>query len=251
MQQTAYGILHSYGEQLVSPSIPFTVGGANYWLNTFLQQPGGRSFDITGLHLYPSDASVKGGYGPEWAMNTALAGARKVLSSNGIGGRQIWNTETNVGRAPGHTVIGGGAAGAAAVARTFILNTQNRIARTIWYAADDRNWGGTWLENSDYKTLSTAGVGERTVRNLLVGKAPLGCSRTTVGTNKWKYTCKFGTSAGRKTLLAIWTTGPNYKLKAPAGTKSFYTVTGVHRAASTGKVFTISHTPVYLAGSFR
>ena len=255
MQNQAYGILHSFGDQLVSPSIPFTNGaggsttpGLN-WMATFLSQSGGKSFDITGLHLYPNDPSVKGGYGPEWSFNTALAGAKKVLSQFGVN-RPIWNTEMNVGRIPAHTTVGSGAAGAAVVARTFILTTQNKIARTMWYAADDRAWGGTWLENSNY-SLSTAGYAFKTVRNLLVGKAPLGCARTTVGANKWKYTCKFGTTSGRKTLLAVWTTGANYALKAPAGTKAYYTVTGAKHATSAGKKFTITHTPVYFYGSFK
>lgn len=251
MQQVAYGILHSHGQKLVSPSIPFTVGGAYTWLNSFLHATGGKSYDITGLHLYPSDAAAKGGYGPEWSMNTALVGARKVLYNNGVSGRQIWDTETNVGRVPAHTTIGGGSAGAAAVARTFILATENKIARTFWYAADEHSWGGVWLENTSYTALTTAGWGYQSTRARLVGKAPLGCSRTTVGTNKWKYTCKFGTTTGHKTLLAIWTTGGSYTLKAPAGTKHWYNVTGTYRSAYAGKKFTITHTPVYLVGSFK
>jgi hypothetical protein len=257
MQNQAYGILHSFGDKLVSPSIPFTNG--NYgsptpgfsWLGSFLSQPGGKSFDITGLHLYPNDPSVKGRFGPEWAISTALVGAKKILSQYGVAGRQIWDTETNVGRIPAGTTVGGGTEGAADVARTFILATQYHIARTMWYAADDRTWGGTWLENSDFRTLTTAGVAERTVRNLLVGKAALGCTRTTVAANKWKYTCRFGTTTGHRTLLAIWTTGGNYALTAPAGIKSYYTVTGAKHSAYKGKKFTITHTPVYLYGSFK
>jgi hypothetical protein len=258
MQNQAYGILHSYGDKLVSPSIPFTNGSPRNpagpgvaWLKSFLSQPGGKSFDITGLHLYPSDGAVKGRIGPEWAVNGALYAARKVLSSYGIGGRQIWNTEMNVGRIPAGTNVGGGIEGAADVARTFILSTQSHIARTLWYAADDRSWGGVQLEGTNYSSLTTAGYAERTVRNLLVGKAPLGCARTTIAANKWKYTCKFGTTTGHKTLLAVWTTGANYALRAPAGIRYFYTVTGARHPAYKGKKFTISHTPVYFYGSFK
>jgi len=253
MQQKAYDIFHSYGEQLLSPGFPIDIydGHGGYrWMDSFLQQPGGKAFDVMNLHLYPSDSAVKGGYGPEWSINTALAGARKVMSARGVN-RPIWDTEHNVGRAPAKgTVQGDGYAGAQAVARTFILNEENHVARTFWYAADDRSWGGTWLEKSDYKTLSTAGMAYRTLHNLLVGKAALGCTRTTVGTNKWKYTCRFGTTTGHKTLLAIWTTGYNYTYHAPAGTKSYYTVSGAHHYASKGKAFTITHAPVYLVGYF-
>jgi hypothetical protein len=234
----------------VAPSIPFTVGGGYGWLDSFLHAAGGKKFDILGLHLYPSDAAAKGGYGPEWVVNTALPRIRTVLSNNHVGGVQIWNTETNVGRVPANIKFSGATA-AGLVARTYILATQNRISRTYWYAADDRRWGGIWLENSNLSTPSTAGVGYQTVRARLGGKAPLGCTRTKVGTNKWKYTCKFGTTTGHKTLLAIWTTGAKYTLKAPAGTKHWYNVTGTYRSASAGKKFTITHTPIYLVGSFR
>src|SRR5207248_2905563 len=150
MQASAQKIVHAYGAKLVSPGIGFTDGNPKHglrWLNTFLHYPGGKSFDIVGFHLYPADAPAKAGYGPEWSIST-LASARSVLRSNGIGGRPLWNTETNVGRLPAHIQFFG-TRGAGMVARTYLLATENNVARTIWYAADDRHWGGTWLENSD------------------------------------------------------------------------------------------------------
>src|SRR3954453_4158191 len=249
MQATAYGLLHARGQKMVSPGIPFTVGGGYTFLDKFLKA-GGKKYDALGLHLYPSDATATGGYGPEWVMNTVLVSVRKILSNNAVAGRPMWDTETNVGRMAAHNAVKTSTTGAAYVARTFILATQNKIARTFWYAADDHAWGGVWLENSNY-TRSTAGNGYQRVRARLVGKAALGCSRVTVGTHKWKYTCKFGTTTGHKTLLAIWTTGANYTLKAPAGTKHWYDWKGTYRSAYAGKKFTISHTPIYLVGSFR
>jgi len=250
MQAGAYSLLHARGQRMISPGIPFTVGGGYTFLNSFLKASGGKKYDILGLHLYPSDATATGGYGPEWVMNTVLPKVRTILSNNKVAGRPIWDTETNVGRVAAHNAVKGSVTGAAYVARTFILATQNKIARTFWYAADDHAWGGVWLENTNY-TRSYAGTGYQAVRARLVGKAALGCSRVTVGTHKWKYTCKFGTTTGHKTLLAIWTTGASYTLKAPAGTKHWYNWKGTYRSAYAGKKFTITHTPIYLAGSFK
>ena len=253
LQGTAYSIVHKYGAKLISPGVPFTNGspknGYN-WLRSFLSKSGGRSYDITGLHLYPADGAVRASYGPEWSVLTALAWARKALSAYKVAGRPIWDTEHNVGRAPAKTGYHDTVAGAAAVARTYLLATQYHVARTIWYGADDRGWGGTWLEKSDFRHLSTSGTGYRTVRALLVGKAPLGCTRASVGSHNWRFTCRYGTTTGHRTLLAIWTTGGKYVMHAPRGTSSYYTVTGAHRKAGTGKAFTITGSPVYLSGSF-
>jgi hypothetical protein len=253
MQQTAYTILHRYGDQLVSPSVPFTAGDpslAYAWMNTFFHEPGGKAFDIVGLHLYPSDDSVRGGYGPEWVVNTALAGARQVLAANGLGGLAIWNTETNVGRIPAGTILGGGAAAAAGVARTFVLNNENQIARTIWYGPDERNFGGTWLEDDSYSSLTTAGLAYLRVRSLLLGKVPLGCNADMRGANQWNYTCRFAAVTGRTTLLVMWTTGPSYRAPVPAGTARVLGVTGKRLRAPAGTDLTVTHSPLYLIGSF-
>jgi hypothetical protein len=252
LQTTARTILHAYGAKLVAPSVAFTNGSPTNgyrWLKSFLSAPGGKNYDVLGLHLYPNDQAARGGYGPEWAMNTGLMYAKKAVRAAHAPNRPIWNTETNVGRQPAHTGYGDGAAGAAAVARTFVLAIENHVGRTIWYGADDRSWGGTFLEGSDFSTLTPAGLAERNVRNLLVGKAALGC-RQPRGTRRGAYTCKFGTPRGHQTLLVVWTTGGAKTIHAPKGTKGYYTATGAHGAAARGSAFRVTATPVYLTGSF-
>jgi hypothetical protein len=255
MQASAYSIVHSYGIKLVSPGIPFTNGswtnGYN-WLKSYLSQPGAKDYDIFGVHLYPSDTAARGGYGPEWSILSGLTYAKNAVAAAKAPVRPIWNTEYNVGRryASPPTGYRDTAAGAGPTAQSFILATQWHIARTFWYAADERRWGGTWLEKSDFYSLSPAGYAERTAYRLLVGKAPLGCTKKSVGTNKWRFTCYFGTTTKHKTLIAIWTNGARYTYHAPHGTKSYYTATGGHKSAGAGKAFTITSAPVYIAGSF-
>ena len=254
MQASAQRILHHFGEKLVSPAIPFTDGDGTpkhglSWLKAFLAQPGGHAFDIAGFHLYPNDASARAGYGPEWAMST-LASVRALLRQNHLSGKPIWNTETNVGRKPAHSTIGGGNRGAAMTARTFLLATQNGVARTFWYAADDRNWGGTWLQSSDNKALTPAGYAYSTVRKLLTGAHPRGCTRTTVGTNKWHYACSYRLSSG-KSMIAVWSTGTAFSYHGPKGTQQVTWVTGGGHAASHATKLSVGAAPVYMIGTFK
>jgi hypothetical protein len=251
LQRTAYPILHANGQRLIAPSIAFTNGspqnGRN-WLTAYLKTSGARStFDIAGFHLYPTDAIARANYGPEWAMDQ-LSAARALLAKYNAT-KPVWNTEVNVGRAQSRTTFTG-TAGAAQVARTYVLNLENRVQRTMWYASDDRHWGGTWLENSDYRSLTYAGIAERTLNKLLVNGTAYGCSRKTVGTHKWNYTCKFHMANG-KNLLALWTTGSKYSYHAPSHAAGFYTVTGARHAAHGGTRITITSTPVYVYGTFK
>ena len=254
MQRSAQTILHQYGEKLVSPSIPFTDGNGTpkhglSWLKAFFKQSGGHNFDIVGLHLYPNDASARAGYGPEWAMS-ALSSVRAVLRQNSLSAKPIWNTETNVGRKPAHSTIGGGTRGAAMVARTYLLATQNGVARTFWYAADDQTWGGTWLESSDARSLTPAGYAYAAVRHLLIGAHPRGCSRTTVGTHKWHYACKYRLSNGQG-MIAVWSTGTAFTYHGPKGMKRVEYVTGGGHAASHATKLSVGAAPVYVIGSFK
>src|SRR3954454_25318769 len=241
MQTVAHRILRElgFGQKLVAPSIAFTDGAPRHglrWLNTFLSLPGGTEFDIAGLHLHPGDPPARQGIGPEWAVEVALPAARAVLAAHGLSGRPVWDTETNVGRVPaGITFAGTQAAGL--VARTYLLAAENDVRRTFWYAADDRWWGGIWMENADLLSLSSAGEAYRTVRRMVVGTVPLGCDRKHGGVTTGTYVCKFGTQAGAVTLIVVWTTSTSAMVATPKGATAWYSVIGTrHSARATGRL---------------
>lgn len=243
LQVTAHRILQSvgYGQQLLAPSIAFTDGAATHGLNfldRFLTEPGGTEFDVVSLHLYPGDAPARAGEGPEWSMQVALPAARRVLAAHGLADRQVWNTETNVGRRPaGISFVGAVAAGM--VARTFVLGAENGVRRIIWYAADDRSWGGVWLENGDFASLTEAGRAERAVHLMLVGARPTGCA---VAQDGAQYTCKFTRRRGSVVTVA-WLTHGSSRLHLPAGAV-LYDVTGA-RMTSRSSV-SLGAEPVYV-----
>jgi hypothetical protein len=248
MQAVARPIVHQYGAQLLSPSVPLHDGSnGTKFLDRFLSLAGGKAFDVVNLHLYSAIQIAKANYGPEWTMGQ-LSAARKVLARHGVANRPVWNTEVNVGNQFAHVNFTG-TAGAAQITRTFILNIENRVARTIWYAADVRTWAGTVLVKSDYRTPTVAGSAYRMLRNRLVGGRAYGCSRTVVGTIDWRYVCRFHLATGRN-MLAVWTTGRAFAFHAPAGTRRLLSVTGSALSARPGRVITVGRTPIYVIGTF-
>ena len=258
VQASAYSVIHGLGQgqRLLSPSFAVTYGYVSTplsWLSDnqghgFLQQPGGRKFDVFNVHLYPTFKYAKAGYGPEWSIRQ-FAQIKTILSQRGVS-TPVWDTEVNSGSVQSGTTFGGGMAGAAQVDRTLVLATENHIARTFWYAADDRTWGGVWMENSDLKSLSYAGLGYRFLARNLTGARPYGCSVKTVGTNKWNYTCKYHLASGRN-MLALWTTGSSFHYHGPSGTRNWYDAAGHTHRASKSTRLTVSHTPIFVSGTFK
>ena len=89
-----------------------------------------------------------------------------------------------------------------------------------------------------------------TVRKLLVGAHARGCSRTTVGTNKWHYTCRYRLANG-KSMLAVWSTGAVFSYHGPRGTQWVGWVSGGGRSANRSTALRIGAAPVYVLGSFK
>jgi hypothetical protein len=248
MQSTAYTVIHGArtADRLVSPTVAVTAGHPYRWLNTFFHSTGGKRFDVFGAHLYPSDHSARYGYGPEWSIGE-FQKLRALLRRNHLGGKQMWDTEANVGRyqyrrSTSRTFTG--MAGAAMVARTYALQLASGVKRIFWYAADDRGWGGTWMERSDFYSLTDAGRAERVMHNLLVRAPPYGCSHY-----RTHWTCKFHLRSG-KNMLAKWTTRGAWYVHAPRHSTRVYNVLGGSVATHGGATVKVTSRPRFIVGSF-
>jgi polysaccharide biosynthesis protein PslG len=243
MQRTASAAIHSANPHavVVSPSVGITAGDPLGWFSAFLREPGGGDFDVAGVHLYASDASARAGDGPEWA-DGMFRQFRSLLNKANIR-KPIWNTEVNVGRFEFRNTtsrVFTGSAGAAMVARTFLLQLGDGVSRVYWYAGDDRSWSGTWLVNGDGKTLTPAGVAFNVAYRMLVGATPHGCSTTA----ERVWTCRFTLPAGRS-MEATWTTGLPTDVQLPPHTLSVVDVTGRTTSASSATLH-ISDVPTFV-----
>lgn len=249
LQSLAYTAVHNAanGDRLVSPGVAVTPGNQFAWLKAFFSAPGGKKFDYFGIHLYPVDKAVKGGYGPEWSVGV-LAQIRTLLKNYGVGGKQIWDTEMNIGRqpqaSPTSRTFDESGLGAAMVARTYLSQLSSGVARVYWYAADDRDWGGTWMEKSDFKTLTAAGKAEKVLRGLIVNARPYGCL-----SSNGRWSCKFVLANG-KHMRAVWTTRSAYYMKAPAHSARLYFATGGYKGIHGGSSIKVTSTPQYIWGTF-
>ena len=247
LQSTAYTIIHGArtADRLVSPTVAVTTNQPFRFLNRFFHSTGGKRFDVMGLHLYPSDHSARYGYGPEWSF-AQVATLRKLLSRNRLH-KAIWDTEANVGRYQYRSTTSRtftGMSGAAMVARTYLLMLGSGVQRIFWYAADDREWGGTWMEQRDFYSLTDAGRAERTMHNLLVKGRPYGCSHY-----KTHWTCKFHLRSG-KNMLAQWTTRGAWYVRAPRHSTRVYNVLGGSVATHGGAKLRVDSRPRLIVGSF-
>ena len=224
LQATARSVLRSVdpGIRLLSPSIAITCCDPVGWLDNYLGQPGGTSFDVVGIHLYPAPHQV-----PEWSMSM-LAQVRAVLAKHGVHD-PVWDTELNVGRKIANETYGG-SLGAALLARALIIGTASGVSRSFWYAAYDHVWSGIELEGANYRTLTPAGSAYGTVRGWLVGSRVTPC--TTASTSGYDVVqCGVVRADGSKGLIA-WTTAGSLSLSLPAGAKSIQPLAGAARPAS-------------------
>ncbi|MGA7521125.1 MAG: glycosyl hydrolase [Acidobacteriaceae bacterium] len=114
---------------VVSPSATGDLTGNGVaWLNAFLQDGGGRYFDVLGYHLYVSKQ-------PPEAMLPVIQEVRRTLQAHNLS-TPIWNTEVGWG---GNQVIPAGAA-AGYVARTYLLNWAAGVQRVYWYQWNNQCW---------------------------------------------------------------------------------------------------------------
>lgn len=92
----------------------------------------GANVDAVSVHLYPIDRKE----GPD-ARIASIQAARKVMSSVGLGGKALWDTEVNYGdRRSAPVYVPKAKKASAYVARTFLDSARYGIDRTFWYGWD-------------------------------------------------------------------------------------------------------------------
>jgi hypothetical protein len=130
LAQHAYGIIKSIdpAAKVLSPGVTASAGPA--WLNTFLSGGGSSFVDIVAFH----------GYGTANAedLNAIVSSYRQVMIDNADSSMPLWDTEGSWG----DTVIGDDSHRAAFVAKYYVLQWSQGVARVVWYAYDnDDSWG--------------------------------------------------------------------------------------------------------------
>ena len=175
---------------------------------------------------------------------TLLAAARTMLRQAGVS-KPVWNTEINYG------LLGGGSArtissakAASYVARTLVLNAENNVKRTFWYAWDLQHLANTRLTYANGTSLAPAGEAYTVARSWLLNSGTRGCTRDRKGT----WTCTLAYSGGIKRIY--WNPSRKVYLRAVKSAHYSIGINGVRRSLSGGSQIGVGLTPV-LVGSSR
>jgi hypothetical protein len=223
--------------QVVAPALATRLTGQRAWLRTFYsQKTGGKKVaayvDAVSLNLYPLPKEA-----PEASMKL-LAASRIMLSQAGVS-KPIWNTEINYG------LLGGGSANnitrakeAAYVARTLVLNAENNVKRTFWYAWDLQNLANTQLTYTDGTSLTQAGTAYKVVRDWLLYSRTKGCVRDGKGT----YTCTVAYSGGVRRIY--WNPSRKVTVRAVKSARASAGLYGVEKPLSGGEAIGVGTAPV-------
>jgi len=138
---------------VLSPATEGSAGPA--WLRAFLAAGGSSSVDILAFHGY--------GTGSAEDLNAIVTSYRAVALVDGRLSMPLWDTEGSWGT----TAVGDDAYQAAFVAKYFVLQWSQDVARVVWYAYDNIEcWGRLMGATSG---LNAAGVAYGETYKWIVG----------------------------------------------------------------------------------
>ena len=223
--------------KVIGPALATRLTGQRKWLRDYFGQSTGgarvgRWMDVVSLNLYPLPRDK-----PETSM-TLLAASRTMLGALGVR-KPIWHTEINYGLQTG----GGGTAAriserrqAAYVARTYILNAANNVAKVFWYSWEQQRLANTRLIYAS-GSESPAGTAYGTVGAWLRGARILGCSRDGRGT----YTCTVNYADGVRRIY--WNPTRTVSIRTAPGTTQWVNLQGAATRIGSGKALSVDFAP--------
>jgi hypothetical protein len=150
---------------------PGTIPGVS-WLTSFLAAGGGQYVNVIAFHGYAN---------PPESVVSLITPVQAAMQAGGAGSLPLWNTEGGWGL---NTALSDPNMQAGSVARLYLLNAANGVARFYWYGWDFSNRGTMWQttsstgcmtpNNGGYICLS--GIAYAKVYNWMDGAVLSGCS---------------------------------------------------------------------------
>ncbi len=142
------------------------------WLTNFLGAGGGNYVDVIAFHGYAN---------PPESVVSLITPVRAAMAAGGVSSLPLWDTEASWGL---DTVLPDPNMQAGSVARLYLLNASNGVARLYWYGWDFTNRGTLWqtTSSSNCETqnnggyICLAGTAYGQVYNWLNGAVLSGCS---------------------------------------------------------------------------
>jgi hypothetical protein len=198
MAQDAYTIIKSIDPSAVvtTPTPSTGINGVANWMGPYLALGGGKYADIISFHGY-SWKTTPGVWPIAEDIVPLIDNLKAVLVTYGQTDKPLWCTEGSWGNTTGNGFTDPDLR-AAFLARHYLLQQSEGVARYYWFAWDNL---GDGLWEYDTGLMTPAGTAYQQLQNWIVGATPLSpCTAT--GT---VWACNYARSTGFK-AQAIWDT---------------------------------------------
>lgn len=213
---------------VVSPSVEARASNAAGWVRSYAAAGGYRTADVVGVYLQPYASQVPS------ATIFLLNRVRSSLPADATH-KPVWDTWVSFGRASSGRVFPG-AAGRARVAQAYIFAAAMRVARTYWFAWDDRASGVFLTTPADIP--SDAATAYHSIHDWLVGSHFQTCAHLTK-----TYVCSFAfpnAAVGEIYFSEL----PTASVRLPLGAMCMRTLLGRVTKVTAGQLLTVTTEPI-------
>ncbi len=235
----------------ISPAVGSNRGDISYFTQ-LLQNGAGKYADFIGIHGYTTAyyKATSETRAPE-AINKDLSSMRAAMVANGVGGRQLVDTESSWSMCTDKTTgfCGNEDLQAAFVAVRYVIYAMNGVHSYWWYAWDgdtegDSFWGSLYHTNGRDATdphITKAGVAYGQIQEWLVGAYPGGCTFPSEDT----WSCAISRPGGYSGLI-VWDSSGSGTLTIPDGMIRERKLDGSERTVAPGSSIALSYKPILL-----
>ena len=212
MATDAYNIIKTADPSAIvlGPSVASLPPSESAFLTDYFSHGGAAVTDVVNFHAHKVDAN-----NPDTVLNFVTA-VKAVMAQQGLSGKPMWNTEG--GWSPADANFAADPRSAGYVAREYVLQQSNGVARFYWYSWNSKlGWGTMWTPSG----TNSAGVAYGQVYNWLVGAVMDPCAMAPDST----WTCAL-TRPGGNPALIVWNSAGTISYQPASTYKQYFDLAG-------------------------
>ena len=237
LAQKAYSIIKSIDPQAIvtTPAVSSTGWPMPHdqWLDQYFAAGGGKYADAVAWHGYSgrNDRPAL----PVEDLPAQIIALKKVMARHGLTQLPIWDTEGGWGK---DAQLPDENAQAALLAKWFVINFTNGIARAYWYQWDNPEWGTLWRESTG---ITPAGLAARQVYKWLDGTTAASPCKELPHSQIWE--CDM--EKGKTPYRVVWSASGEQTFTGVTGLRTTTSLDGSRKSAGTSPL-TVGSDPILL-----
>lgn len=201
------------------------------WFDQYFAAGGGKYADVIAWHGY-AGRNDRPALPPE-GLDHQIQSLRAVMARYNLSQLPIWDTEGGWGR---NTQLPDEQEQASFLAKWFLINFTNGVARAYWYQWDNPDWGTLWRQDSG---VTAAGAVVPQVYDWLNGTTAVRPCGPEPSSALW--VCEL--QKGKQLYRAAWSTSGSVPFQAMDRVKAYTELGGTMQAPS-GKPVIVGSRPV-------